>query len=323
MNNTVCLLSAILAVFVDGAFGASASKPESKPAAAPGVPRDHAILSIYISGTMHIETNPASWPDPDQLLALFERATKAGRTPGRETGMRWSIGADIGWLEGVPRAGELIRATEAMGVEWDVHAHKMADRPKCAETIRRLGGHPNAVASGLIASELDEMRSPIQNPDGSPWQAEVVWGMVRRPGHGPGADDNAAGLWRPKSSAEFTTHDPAGNLVAVGGGSRRLEEAEQLAKELAASTGGRPPLVSATIMVSPRTLTVVGTQDGIEAIEAWASRVAAMPVVQWATIRETAKAWLAAGGVPSRMEIEAASPTFLGPKAPLGPGKAP
>ncbi|MCX7014700.1 MAG: hypothetical protein NTW86_19485 [Candidatus Sumerlaeota bacterium] len=278
---------------------------------------------LYVSGTMHIETNPGSWPNPDRLLAFFERATKAGRVAGRDTGMRWSIGADIGWLEGEPRAGEIIRATEAMGVEWDVHAHKMQDRPRCAAAIRRLGGHPNAVASGLIATELGELRSPIQSSDGSSWQAEVVWGIVRRPGHGPGADDNAAGLWRPKSAEEFTVDDPAGHLVAVGGGSRRLEEAEKLAKDLAAGDVDRPPVISATIMVSPRLLAIVGTEDGIEAIEAWANRVGAMPVAQWATIRETAKAWLAAGAIPSRMDIETASPTVAGPKPPLGLGKAP
>jgi hypothetical protein len=55
-------------------------------------------------------------------------------------------------------------------------------------------------------------------------------------------------------------------------------------------------------MVSPRLLVVPDTVDGIDVLEAWASRVGALRGVRWATIRETADAWVAAGEVPSRME---------------------
>src|SRR4051812_24999196 len=83
--------------------------------------------TLYPSCTMHIEPSRRSWPDPDRLIAFFRRATAAGKE-GRTQGMRWSIGADIGWLEGEPRAGEVVRALETLGVEWDVHAHQLADR---------------------------------------------------------------------------------------------------------------------------------------------------------------------------------------------------
>jgi hypothetical protein len=55
-------------------------------------------------------------------------------------------------------------------------------------------------------------------------------------------------------------------------------------------------------MVSPRSLTIVDTSDGIDAIEAWAARVGALGSVKWGTIRESAAAWVAAGSVASRME---------------------
>ncbi|MBI2899093.1 MAG: hypothetical protein HYY17_02845 [Planctomycetes bacterium] len=248
---------------------------------------------LHVSGTMHIETKRESWPDPDRLIEFFRRATAAGKSEGRPHGMRWSVGADIGWLEGEPRAAEAIRATEAMGVEWDIHAHRIEDRARCAETIRRLGGHPNAVASGAIVRELEALGS------GKTWRAEIVWGLVLQPNHRPGSDDRSFGVWRPKSAREWTVHDPDGTLIAVGGGTRRLADAEAMAGKLA---DGGPPVVSASIMVSPRTFAVVGTKDGIEAIEAWAKRMAARPGVEWATIRETAEAWGKAGGVPSRME---------------------
>ena len=49
-----------------------------------------------------------------------------------------------------------------MGVEWDVHAHVLAHRANCSARITELGGHPNKVASGVIATELDALRSPVR-----------------------------------------------------------------------------------------------------------------------------------------------------------------
>lgn len=259
---------------------------------------------LLVSGTMHIETRPESWPDPDAFVAFLGRATAAGKSSS-QPGMRWSIGADIGWLEREPRAGEVIRATEALGVEWDVHAHELSDRARCAEAITRLGGHPTRVASGLLTSELDSLRPPLTSPGGTVWQALSLWGLSIRPNHGPGADDLAYGLWRPLSGASFQTHDPNGTLIAVGGGDKTLAGTESAAAAVQ-STAGLPPVLSASIWVTPATLLVEGGNDGIDAIEAWAARLAANPAVRWATISGTADAWIAAGGVPSRMESVAA-----------------
>lgn len=55
-------------------------------------------------------------------------------------------------------------------------------------------------------------------------------------------------------------------------------------------------------MVHPDTLVNVTTQDGIEQIEAWATAARANSFVKWATLSETAAAWIAAGQVPSRVE---------------------
>ena len=171
--------------------------------------------SLYLSGTMHIESNPASWPDADALVAFLERATRTGRVGDQASGMRWSIGADIGWLRGEPRAGEIIRRTEALGVEWDVHAHALSDRADVYAEIQRLGGHPNDVASGLVYTEIDPMRDPLTNGSGNSWQAGVLWGVVWQPRHGPDSDDFSVGVWRPKSTAELTTHDANGSLIGV------------------------------------------------------------------------------------------------------------
>ncbi len=270
--------------------------PTPTPAPTPG-----ARSTLYISGTMHIETRRDKWPNIDALLAFFTRATKAGKVGGQTTGMRWSVGADIGWLNEEPRAAEAIRQLEAMGVEMDVHAHNFADKANCNVKITQLGGHPNKVASGLIYTEIDGLRSPVQGNLGATWQAGVLWGIVRESSHVLGADDFAYGVWRPKSSSDWQTHDPNANLIAVGGGTRDLAGAEAAVEKLR-NLQGLPPVFSTTVLVAPASLKVLDASDGIEQIETWAARVGANSHVKWANFTETAAAWVAAGGVNSRVE---------------------
>lgn len=256
--------------------------------------------TLHVSGTMHIESAVSNWPDVDALIAFFRRATAAGRVGSQTSAMKWSIGADINWLEREPRAGEVIRTLSALGVEWDIHAHNATDRVRCAERIAALGGTPNAVVSGLISTEIDSLRSAQTGSGGGRWQPQVLWGIVTSDGHTSGADDTAAGLWRPRSAADWKAHDPAANLVAVGNAGRTLAAAEALAAKMAGGSHVQP-VYSATLNVAPKTLTLVGTSDGIGQIEAWAARVGQMSGVRWSTIAGTADAWRAAGGAPSRV----------------------
>lgn len=256
---------------------------------------------VYLSGTMHIESNRLRWPNVDRLLAFYARATQAGRVGSQTRAMKWSVGADIGWLQGEPRAAEAITKLEAMGVEMDIHAHGFADRASCAARITQMGGHPNRVSSGNLTSEVDRLRLPVVDASGATWQAEVLYGIVTQSGHGPGVDDEAYGLWRPKSGADWKTHDPQGSLIAMGGGPRSLAGATALIERLKTATGAAP-VYSSTIMVHPDSLVVVDSNDGIDQIEAWAATAGLNGNVRWATVSETAAAWLSAGGVPSRIE---------------------
>ncbi|MBI1312383.1 hypothetical protein GC176_13920 [bacterium] len=258
-------------------------------------------VRLIVSGTMHIESRPwrngvYNWPDPDLLLDFFYRATAAGNVDDRGP-MRWSIGADIGWLAGEPRAAEIIFLTQAMGVEWDVHAHDLLDRPLCANIIRRYGTVSN-VASGLLIDEIDLMRGPLFGVR-EPWQAEVFWGLTYGPGHRGDADDRSYGCWRPSSSVDWDLDDPSQMQIAVGGGDRTLDGIRLFAKNLA-RYGASYPVTSATVNVSPVTLTVVDSDNDIAAIEVWASDMMRMPQVEWGTISETAQRWYDAGAVDSR-----------------------
>lgn len=164
--------------------GAPTLAPTLPPAPTPAPISTSPLL--YVSGTMHIENNPQRQPQNiDAVIEFFRRATA--------TGMKWSIGADIGWLEGEPRVGEVIRATEALGVEWDVHAHSAADRLRCVAKITALGGHPNTVVSGLTVAEIDALRTS-QTSNGVTWTPAVLYGLVLQTGHGFGSDVNDVGV---------------------------------------------------------------------------------------------------------------------------------
>ena len=253
---------------------------------------------VYISGTSHIETNRQTWPNPDAYISFLRQVTAAG--------MKWSVGADIGWLEGEARAGEIIKTTEAMGVEWDIHAHQAADRVKNVVKIKNLGGKPNTVISGLVLAELEEMRSPFKLSDGGTWFGDILWGFTLRADHTAGSEDTSTGLWRPKNSKEFYTHDPNGSIIMVGGGTRDLKGAENFAK-----SNPKFSVTSATIMVNPSKLVVIdmnargglGT-DGINEIKSFAERMSKLSHVRMATISQTAKAWVEAGSVVSGSQVK-------------------
>lgn len=263
-----------------------------------------AQTSLYVSGVMHIESNSDTWPaDPFAFVEFFERATQAGYTTDRGTGMRWSIGADIDWflMEDPTVVTFIVTETTALGVQWDVHAHDAADRGDCAQYTADAGATPTSVCSGLNVSEIDALRSPVTSSDGSTtWQATVLWGLTTRSGHGTGADDRAYGCWRPVSSARWTSHNRRGSLIAVGGGDRNLTDVGTFAMNLELR-GAAYPVTSASINVRPETLLVVDTTDGIAEIETWAATMATFQCVEWATISETATAWALAGGINSRV----------------------
>lgn len=264
---------------------------EASPATAQ--PAETNTTLLYISGTTHIESKPQVWPDVDAFLAFLQQVTALG--------MKWSVGADIGWLEGEPRAAELIQTSEALGVQWDVHTHSPQDRAKAAYLITQMGGHPNSVVSGMLVSEFNNIG--VQTYQGFTWTPQVLWGGTNCPGHRPGCDDLAAGLWIPLSSEQYATHNPSGQYIRVGGGTHQLDDGRMLAQSIA-NGQYTYPVISFTLMVTPTTLQIVESDDGIAEITAFASEMNGYPFVRWANIEETAQAWVEAGSVPSRIEME-------------------
>jgi hypothetical protein len=297
------LILSLILIFITAACSLTSPSPAAPPsttevdpapttsAIAETSPADATLL--YISGTTHIETKPQTWPNVDDYLAFLQQVT--------DLGMKWSVGADIGWLEGEPRAAELIQASEALGVQWDVHTHNPQDRAKAAYLITQLGGHPNSVVSGMLVSEFSSIGP--QTYQGFTWTPLVLWGGTNCAGHRPGCDDHSAGLWIPLSAEQYATHDPNGTLVRVGGGSHQLDDGRALAQAIA-NGQYTYPIISFTVMVAPTTLQIVESGDGIAEITAFVNEMNAYTFVRWATIEETAQAWVEAGSVPSRIEME-------------------
>ena len=245
--------------------------------------------TLYISATMHIESQPASWPkDVDAYLAFIERITTAG--------MRLSIGADVGWLTNGVRVRDVIQRTSAMGVQWDVHAHRSTDRAKAAYLLTQYGVTPTSVISGMQISEFDMARRP-STYKGYTWTPQVVWGGVKCVSHRPGCDDTSIALYRPTSSAQYDAHDPNGNIVRVGNTDHQLASADELLTQITARQYA-VPVLSFTIMIEPETLQIVNSEDGLDAILAFVERMKQNPSVRFGTIEETAQAWANSGSVP-------------------------
>ena len=260
--------------------------PTESPLTVPSAPATTGT-TLYISATMHIETKFDSWPtDTEAFLNFLQQTTDAG--------IRWSIGGDIGWLEKADNAQEIVQRSAAMGVQWDNHAHSPNDFGKIAYILASWGVTPTGLISGFLIKDFDGLQSSYSY-QGYSWSPMVIWGGVVCPGHKDGCDDFSVSLYRPTSSSQFEIHDPAGQLIKLGGGSHQLADVESLAAEIA--QGQHPyPVIGYTIMVEPETYRIATSPtDDINAILAFVDRMNAYPFVRWATIADTAQAWVNAG----------------------------
>lgn len=247
---------------------------------------------LYLSATFHIETKDWSWPDPEAFIDFIEKT--------QALGIRWSIGADIGWLERGPDAAEIVQQTAALGVQWDIHVHQHKDVAKTAYILHELGIEPTSVYSGFKIKDFETITQPVSY-QGYTWQPEILWGAVNCPGHGPGCDNDQMGLWRPTSSANYFTHDPNGEFIHLGGGNHALDEARALV-DMFVNGEIDVPVTSFTLMYTPSYLTIGTSDSGYDDLVAFVEEIDSYPFIRWATIEETAQAWVASGSVPSLIE---------------------
>ncbi|MCC6568981.1 MAG: hypothetical protein IT315_07065 [Anaerolineales bacterium] len=268
--------------------GPDSVSPTESPLTVPPAPAT-SDTTLYISATLHIESKFDSWPaDTEAFLNFLQQTTDAG--------IRWSIGGDIGWLESAEDAQEIVQRSAAMGAQWDNHAHSPNDLAKIASILSSWGAAPTGVVSGFLIEDFDGLQ-PSYSHQGYTWVPQIIWGGVVCPGHKDGCDDLSVSLYRPTSSSQFDVHNPNGALIKLGGGSHQLADAESLAAQIA--QGQHPyPVIGYTIMVEPETLRIsTSSTDDVNVILAFVERMNAYPFVRWATIEETAQAWVNAGEV--------------------------
>jgi hypothetical protein len=251
-------------------------------------------INLYISATMHIESESDSWPvDANAFLSFLQQTISAG--------LRWSIGGDVDWLEGAENAQEIVQRSAAMGVQWDIHAHNTNDFAREASILASWGVAPTSVVNGFRIVDFDDLQAEYTDY-GVLWSPRVIWGGVHCVGHGEGCDDFSVAVYRPASGGQYNVHDPEGQFIKLGGGNHQLAGAENLAAQIA--QGQHPyPVIGYTIMVEPETLRIAtSATDDVNAILAFVQRMNAYPFVRWATIEETVQAWVAAGEVAFQIQ---------------------
>lgn len=250
--------------------------------------------ALYISATMHIESKFDSWPqDTEAFLNFLQQTTNAG--------IHWSIGGDIGWLESANNAQEIVTRSASMGVQWDIHTHKVEDYAKTASILNSWGVTPTGVINGFLIKDFDNLQNTYTY-SGVSWSPKIIWGGVVCPGHRIGCDDSSISLYHPTSSNQYDVHNINGNLIKLGGGSHQLADAELLASQIAQGQHNYP-VIGFTIMVEPETLRIVTSKtDDVNFILAFVEQMNQYPFIRWATIEETAIAWEQAGSVPFQIE---------------------
>jgi hypothetical protein len=292
-----------LLTLVSAATGATASTTTSTATTTTTTTSSPVMATpkLYVSGNMHIESRIDLWPNVDNLIAFFRQAVTIGKVGTQASPMRWSLGADIGWLQNEPRAHEALQILVGLGVELDVHAHNVVDRAITAELLHNWGLNVTQVLNGANLTDVDGARNVESTASGYQWQAKYLWGFNRTNSHGAGSDDLAIGLWRPKSSAEYTVHDPNGSLLSIGNGNGSLSTIESFVTGLGSSYTA--PVYSASVSIQPWVLKVGLSGEDLDGLSAFANRVGASPNLRWATNREICEAWVAAGSVASRIDL--------------------
>ncbi len=113
---------------------------------------------------------------------------------------------------------------EDKGVEVDPHAHESQyNYADVAALIEQLGVAPSHTVGGFLYFPPDNPQGWEKHKAGISgsvypeyfWQANILWGAATTLHQG--SDDRSSGIWRPLDRNSFTTDDPQGRLIYIGG----------------------------------------------------------------------------------------------------------
>ena len=205
MKAVVCLCVLILSIFL-------------LPVIADDLPTLYLTIVIHNEEDMSRGTIPkANIPDYDGNEALMHHfAHVMGRFAemAAEHGARINFGSDWTFSHGAALfEPHFYSDLQALGHEIDAHAHQSSvPYHNVQEDIRRAGGMPTQVASGMNEQEI---QSQLAYFDALYPDFRILWG-VSLPGHTAG-ECVASWAWRP-SRDNWTQHDPNGDYIYIGHG---------------------------------------------------------------------------------------------------------
>lgn len=162
---------------------------------------------------------------------------------------------------------------DELGVVVDPHSHENGgyNYTDVAHLLELLGVGGSTVIGGHIwdpsltqFQEWDRFRVAVagEHYPGASWRGDLLIG-AGTPNHVN--DPLVSGVWRPQDRDHFFTHDPAGNIVAVGAWHDEVAGVEELVSLYASGTVAPDVLLTASWNIQPTDITATNGVDQIDA----------------------------------------------------------
>lgn len=294
--------------------------PQDRPAtdAAP-VPTDEPAAAqqgyLYLTIVSHNEEPTSSRGDFAADAAFYLRNRALVVTLAQELaerGVALNLQSDWNFLQAVAAydTGSVVDSTggknllrwlvEDMGVEVDAHAHESEySYADVAYLIEQLGAPDTGVVGGFLFDPPDIASNGWAQFDDGPvagriypdarWQAQILWGAATR-GHQEGQDDATAGVWRPQDPFNFYAHDPAQDLIYIGGCTRDEQGVLDLLADLDSGAAPADGFYTAAIFVPQGALSADDIAELTAFIDNLPAEAGGLPV-RWANLTEIAASW--------------------------------
>lgn len=270
--------------------------------AKPGTTRTQGPV-IAVSVISHNEDpQHPDFPDfsRDRAATLAQRdAMLAFATMLTEHGVAYNYQTDWNFLLGLEAYDDtnFLQQLADLGVSIDAHSHEHNgyNYADVAGMIDAMGVEPSGVVGGFIAapaseSELVQFQTPIRaNKSNYVWTPTVLWGA----GTSLHIDESSlwiSGVWRPKSVAAFTEHDPEAPLPNVGGYRATWDGLAELLAAYEAGELDENTLYTVSIMTTQDEIDEAFIADFEATIASYEDATEA-GIVRWMLVQDVATLW--------------------------------
>ena len=224
----------------------------------------------------------------------------------KDTGASWDYEPDWRFLEAAIKyeKGDVLSNTnnknilrylsEDLGFQIDAHSHENNgyNYADVAYLINQLGVTSSNIIGGTIvfpveASQFERFRVHLTGDKYSyTWDPEVLWGAGTA--QHVGDEQKKSGLWRPKSAADFFTHDANANLIYVGS----CDNIDSLVDAIYVSkTAPTDKIYNVVIFIAEDALQDSGKFSNYEEQISKMNEYVKKGYVKWATLNEIVNVW--------------------------------